>query len=255
MEDEEESLKDAPAQLERKEYTLEDLMLEKELTDHALKLHEIRQQALLRLNKMTDASAKELMNFVLNECIKMSQSELSLLGLLNGDETVLSIHAWSKEAMAQCAVKETVLDLPVAGAGLWAEPIRLRKAVIVNDYCAPHPSKKGCPEGHVQLKRYMGVPVIESNRVVCLGAVANKESKYDASDIKAFEVMLYDMWRLILRKRMETELEERVEEIERMNRAMVGRELTMEELKKENKELTKRIEELSAMLKRNHMLA
>jgi len=210
----------------------------------ALRLHEIRLQSMLKLNRMTDATQKEIMDFVLDDGIRVTQSRFSLLGLLNEDESIFTVHAWTKATMAACDVDDPSLDLPLKGAGLWAEPIRQREAVVINDYSAPHPAKKGMPGGHVKLTRYMAVPIFVDGRIVCLGAVANKEDDYDEADIRALENMLYDMWRLIEHNEMISALKERLDLIERMNRAMVERELTHHESKEENQALRERIAEL-----------
>ena len=68
---------------------------------------------------------------------------------MNEDETVLTMHSWSKEAMAECAMSDKPLVYPLETTGLWGEAARQRKPIVTNDYAAPNPLKKGLPEGHV----------------------------------------------------------------------------------------------------------
>jgi PAS domain S-box-containing protein len=152
---------------------------ERKRAEEALKLHDLRLEALLQLNKMTEASGQDVLGFVREEIIKVTQSEFAFVGFISEDESVMSIDNWSKETMAQCAVVGTPMHFPVEKAGLWGEAIRQRKPVIVSDYDAPHPSKRGYPEGHVPVKRFLGIPV-----------------------------MMNDAWRLISRKKAEAALRE-----------------------------------------------
>jgi PAS domain S-box-containing protein len=181
--------------------------LEHKKADEVLKLHETRLQALLDLNKMAGASQKEILDFVREEVIKVTQSQFAFMGLMNEDESVMSMDNWSRETMAQCAIVDKPIDFTIAEAGLWGEPVRQRKPVVVNDYDAPHPAKKGYPQGHVPIERFLGIPVFDGERIVAVAAVANKVNDYDESDVRAVTSMMNDTWRLIRRKRAEEELQ------------------------------------------------
>jgi GAF domain-containing protein len=53
--------------------------------------------------------------------------------------------------MAECAVAKPPTCYELDKTGIWGEAVRQRRPIIVNDFQAAHPLKKGCPEGHVQL--------------------------------------------------------------------------------------------------------
>ncbi len=168
--------------------------------EEALKLHDLRLQALLNLHKMTPSSQQEILDFVREEIIKITQSEFAFIGFLADDESMMSMDNWSKKTMAQCAVVEKPMHFPIAQAGLWTEAIHQRKPVIVNDYDSSNLEKKGYPKGHVPLKRLLSVPVFEGERIVALAAVANKQTDYDELDVWAATSMMNDMWRLVQNK-------------------------------------------------------
>lgn len=180
---------------------------ERKEAEQALRLHEARLQTLLELNKMSEASQGEILDFVREEVIKITQSEFAFIGFLNEDESIMTIDSWSQEAMAQCVVIDKPMHFPIAEAGLWGEVVRQRKTVVVNNYAA-HRHKKDCPEGHVPIRRFLGVPVFDVNRIVAVAAVANKDKDYDESDIHAVTSMMNDMWRLLKHKRVEEALRE-----------------------------------------------
>ncbi len=66
---------------------------------------------------------------------------------MDEDETVLTMHSWSKAAMAECEIIDKPIVYPVVTTGLWGEAVRQRKPIITNDYVAPNPLKKVIPKG------------------------------------------------------------------------------------------------------------
>lgn len=174
--------------------------------ENQLRLDEQRLQALVKLNEMTDASLQEITDFALEHAVKLTRSTMGYLAFMNDDETVLTMHSWSKEAMKECAIMDKPLVYPVAQTGLWGEAVRQRKPVITNDYTVPNPLKKGYPEGHVPILRHMNSPVFEGDRIVVVAGVGNKPDPYDDSDLVQLRLLMIGMWRLIQRKRAKEEL-------------------------------------------------
>ena len=168
--------------------------------EQGLRLDESRLEALLRLNQMTDASLKEITDFALEEAVRLTQSEIGYLAFLNDDESVLTMHSWSKSAMAECEIIDKPIVYVVETTGLWGEAVRQRRPVITNDYPAPSPWKKGYPAGHVHVTRHMNAPVFEGDRIVVLAGVGNKVEPYDESDVRQLTLLMQGMWRLLHRK-------------------------------------------------------
>jgi PAS domain S-box-containing protein len=209
------------------------LLIERQKGEEALRLDETRLETLLRLNQMTEASLKELTDFTLEEAVRLTKSEIGYLAFMNEDETVLTMHSWSKTAMQQCSIIDKPIIYPVEKTGLWGEAVRQRKPVITNDYAAPSPLKKGCPEGHVHVRRHMNIPVFEGKRIVAVSGVGNKTEEYDESDIRQLTLLMEGMWRLIQRRRTEDELlkhrdhleelvAERAAELKKTNEQLLG---------------------------------
>ena len=174
--------------------------------EKALRLEQSRLEALLRLNQLTDVTLKEITDFALEEAVRLTESEIGYLAFMNEDESVLTMHSWSKTAMKQCAVIDKPIVYPVETTGLWGEAVRQRKPVVTNDYAAPNPLKKGHPEGHVAIARHMNVPVFDGERIVVVAGVGNKEAPYDESDVRELTLLMQGMWRLIRRQQADEEL-------------------------------------------------
>jgi PAS domain S-box-containing protein len=192
---------------------------ERKRAEDALRLDETRFEALFRLSQMADRSPHEILEFALEQQVALTASQVGFLGFLNENMTILTMQAWSSNVVEQCGVEGDSAHFPVEGAGLWAEAIRERQPVIVNDYHAFHPAKKGVPEGHIELRRFMSVPVMDGERIVALAAVANKAEDYVTSDARQLSLFLDGVWNLIQRKKFEQSLQES-ERLASMGRAL-----------------------------------
>jgi signal transduction histidine kinase len=172
----------------------------------ALRLDEERLEALVKLNQMTDVSQKQLTDFALEAAVLLTGSKIGYLAFMNEDETVMTMHSWSAQAMAECAIMDKPRVYPVETTGLWGDAIRQRKPIITNDYAAPNPSKKGYPEGHVPVLRHMNAPIFDGDHIVALAGVGNKETPYDEADVRQLTLLMQGMWRLIQRREAEEDL-------------------------------------------------
>lgn len=193
---------------------------ERKQVEETLKLNEYRLKTLLDLNQMTEATTKQIADFTLEKGVTLTKSTLGFLAFLNEDETVATMHAWSTEAMKQCAIESKPGKFIIAETGIWGESVRQRKVVLINDYSSyHHPRKKGYPQGHVKILRYLGVPIFDGEKIVAIVAVANKKEEYDESDVRQLTLMIDGMWKLIRRKQTEWELRQAQKSAEAANRA------------------------------------
>jgi len=166
-------------------------------------LNEQGLETLYRLNQMADEPLNVLCQFTMEEAVRLTGSTIGYLAFVNEDETVLTMHAWSRSAMQECRIEDKPIVYPVDKTGLWGEAIRQRKPVITNDYSQPNPLKKGCPQGHVSVQRHMNVPIFDDNRIVIVAGVGNKPTDYDETDIRQLTLLMQGMWSLVQRKKAE----------------------------------------------------
>ncbi|MCX6903775.1 MAG: GAF domain-containing protein, partial [Verrucomicrobia bacterium] len=169
-------------------------------------LNTLRTQMLLELHQLAAAPREQVLDFALEASLRITQSRFSFLGLMDDTETVMTIHRWSKEAMTQCTLTSQPTIFPIAEAGLWGDCVRQRKPVLVNDYAAPHPGKKGLPEGHVPIHRFLAVPIFDGQRLVAGAAVANKLGDYTQADSAALTSLMNELWGILQRKQAEEEI-------------------------------------------------
>ena len=179
-----------------------------------LLLNESRMKALLELNTMTQVTVKEITRYVMEKGVELTKSKYGLVGLMNEDESVLTIHAWSRDVMDDCRIYDKPIEYSIDQAGIWAEAVRQHRPIIINDYSSPNPAKKGIPETHVPLTRLITIPVFDNDRVVAIAVVANKDENYDNFDIYQISLLLSGMWQHIKRMNVVDELNQLNDELE-----------------------------------------
>ena len=183
-------------------------------TEGSLKLEEARLEALLELSQMSEAPVEEMAGFTLERGIALTGSKIGFVGFLNEDESIYTLHAVSKAVVKECDVEGNPMHWPVAGGGIWADAIRQRGTLFVNDYSQPHPSKKGLPTGHPAVDRLMIVPVFDGKRIVAVAGVGNKSSDYDKSDERQVALLLSRLWDNVHRNVSRKALEEAYDQLE-----------------------------------------
>ncbi|MFP3908474.1 MAG: GAF domain-containing protein [Archaeoglobaceae archaeon] len=164
-----------------------------------------RLEALWKIAQIIDESHRSLCDHVLNEMTAISHSPYAFYGFLNEAESIMNIYSWSKEVMDTCRIQDKPIRFPITTAGLWADAVRLRRPLIINDYPS-HPQKKGLPDGHVQLTRVMAVPVFRFGRIIAVAAVANKPTDYTQADAKQIESFATNVQIILDHRRVEDEL-------------------------------------------------
>jgi PAS domain S-box-containing protein len=176
----------------------------RERTVQSLQLEEARLDALLQLSQIGEASLRDIANFTLEYAIALTNSKIGFVGFLNEDETVYTLHAVSKDIVKECNVTGDPMQWHVVDAGIWADAIRERRTLFVNDYSPPDPRKRGFPPGHRFVNKFMVVPLLERERVVALAGVGKKAADYDKSDERQVALLLKGMLSYLQKAEAET---------------------------------------------------
>lgn len=160
-----------------------------------------RSAALLQLPQLSETlSEADFMQKALELSEELTHSPISFIHFINDGEKSIELVTWSSRTLKEYCHAVHVTHYPVEQAGIWADALRQHKTIIVNDY-ASYAQKKGLPEGHAHLERFISVPVMENNKVVMLCGIGNKTTHYDDSDIESLQLIANDVWQLVQRKR------------------------------------------------------
>ncbi len=169
------------------------LAVEKRRIDEERSLNERRLKALVRLAKMHRYGFSEVAHFVLEESVKLTRSGMGYFALYDEKRDMLTMYSWSQAGMRECRIEEKPIEYPMDKVGIWGEPVRQKRAIIVNDYASPNPLIKGIPKGHVGLKRLLMIPLMHEGKVIGTAGVANKADHYDNTDLNQFNLLMDGM--------------------------------------------------------------
>ncbi|MEI6680850.1 MAG: GAF domain-containing protein, partial [Mariniphaga sp.] len=118
------------------------------------------------LGLFADAPAltdKELYDQALDIAVKITDSKIGFFHQVSDNQQEVILTTWNDEAKKSCT---TVHDnhYSIETAGNWADCIRQKKALVYNDYPVS-PNRKGLPQGHAPVGRFMSIPVVHEEKV------------------------------------------------------------------------------------------
>ncbi len=158
-------------------------------------------QMRIRLLEMAKShSVTELMQFTIDEVEWLTESSFGFGFIVGEDQDSIIQASYSTNTLQHaCKVPTRTARFSLNNAGVWADAVRERRGVIHNDY----PSlthRKGMPEGHVELKRELVVPVIRNQKIVAILGVGNKLVDYDEDEIVWVSSLADQAWDIIANK-------------------------------------------------------
>jgi PAS domain S-box-containing protein len=185
-----------------------------DITEH--KLAEAINAARLHLVQFSlTHSLDELLEEVLNETEKLTNSLIGFYHFVEDDQINLTLQNWSTRTKAVfCKAKGKGLHYAIDQAGVWVDCVHQRKAVIHNDYAALA-DRKGLPEGHAAVIRELVVPVFRGPKIAAILGVGNKASDYTQTDIETVSRIADLAWEITERKRAEEEVVRLNQELEK----------------------------------------
>ncbi|WP_051283793.1 PAS domain S-box protein [Desulforegula conservatrix] len=178
-----------------------------------------RLQSLIKVSQFRTKDVKELLDFALEEAISLTGSKIGYIYHYDSEKQEFSLDSYSKTVMKECAIVSPKVCYTLENTGIWGEAVRQRRPILINDYNAFHPLKKGYPEGHAHLLRYLTIPVFNNDEIIGVVGVANRETDYNQSDILQLTLLMDSTWKVAERIRSEKELFEAKEAAEAATRA------------------------------------
>ncbi len=185
------------------------LMIKKEVRKKTARLENnlYRNTIMFSVMNQEYSSISDWLDYVLNEIIRMTGSEFGYIYLFDEESNELILNSWSKGVMDDCLVAEKQTVYKLESTSIWGEVIRQRKPMYINDFSASNPLKKGYPEGHVKLEKWMAVPIFEDNKIIATVGLANKPDDFDDNDIYQVTALMSGVWNMIERAKYRDELE------------------------------------------------
>ncbi len=169
----------------------------RKLAESEIVLNNKRLESLLRISQYQTKDVNNLLDFALNEAITLTGSKYGYIYHYHEDRKQFVLNTWSKDVMPDCMVLNPQTTYDLDKTGFWGEAVRQRKPMLNNHFQMPNALKKGYPEGHVQLEKFLTIPVLKFDKIVAVVGVANKPDDYTEADIRQLELMMGSVWNYV----------------------------------------------------------
>jgi PAS domain S-box-containing protein len=200
--------------------TIKDVTALKKMTELLMREDE-RLKSLVSIVQYEPESIQQLLDFALNEAIKLTKSKIGYIYFYDDVKNEFTLNTWSKDVMKECRIMDPQTVYQLHNTGIWGEAVRQSKPIVINDFQADNPLKKGYPKGHSILYKYLTIPIFYQKRIVAVLGVANKETDYNESDVQQLILLMDSVWKAVLRKRTEEELKKQIQQRVDYTRALV----------------------------------
>lgn len=177
-----------------------------------------RLESLLKIAQLEVENADELYTESLDAAIKLTDSKIGYIYYYDEKTELFTLNTWSESVMDVCTIAEKQRVYELNKTGIWGEAVRQRRPIMVNDFTAANPLKKGYPEGHAELFKFLTVPIIYGGKIIAVVGVANKEEDYNDGDIKHLTLLMDVVVQISEKKNAEIKLKETSTKLTELNK-------------------------------------
>jgi PAS domain S-box-containing protein len=178
---------------------------ERKRAEHHLQREIDRERMLLELyDRAQLLSDRELYDYALDQAVSLTYSSIGFFHRVSDDQSSVILTTWNAEALKGCTADYEAV-YPLGDAGNWVDCVRLKRPVVYNDYAAS-PNKRGLPEGHFPVARFMSVPVLEGDKVRFIFGVGNKMEPYEDGDVVQLQLVAAELEKILERRQAEEAL-------------------------------------------------
>lgn len=169
--------------------------------------NEIIMDTRVRLTEFAYTHTKlELQQYLLNELERLTGSKIGFYHSVMSDQITLELQSWSTNTIKyMCKAEGANMHYNIDQAGVWADCVREKRAIIHNDYKSL-PNRRGMPEGHAEVIRQLVVPVMRNEKIVAIVGIGNKHLNYDSWDLEVVSSLADLAWDICEVKRAEEDL-------------------------------------------------
>jgi HD-GYP domain-containing protein (c-di-GMP phosphodiesterase class II) len=186
-------------------------------TEVAAQLRQARLESWFHILQYKTLNLQIWLDYALDEAIKLTRSKIGYIYFYDEARKEFVLNSWSRKVMEACSITEPRTTYKLEQTGFWGEVVRQSHPIILNDFHAPHPLKKGYPEGHSPLDKFMSIPVYQEGAIVAVVGVANKETDYDETDIQQLQWLMAAVWKVVDEKKIEEAQMRQMQELRQRN--------------------------------------
>ena len=164
--------------------------------DEETKRNESRLRKLVDILQYHTDNINDLLDYALEQALQLTESKIAYIYNYHEERKELVLNSWSKDVLPACVVANPQTCYALENTGIWGEAVRQRRPLIVNDFQAANPLEKGGPEGHVNLLKFVAIPIFKGERIVSVVGLANKKTDYDETDILQISLLMDAVWKV-----------------------------------------------------------
>lgn len=176
---------------------------EKNKSLREIKKNEERFKSIVEILQSRPPTTQDLLDLALHKALALTESLYGYIYLYNEERKEFTLNTWSRDVMDDCKVQDPQVIYRLEKTGIWGEAVRQRRPIIVNDFQAHNPHKKGYPEGHVQLTRFMTIPISIQGRIVAVIGMGNKTNEYTDLDTIQLTLLMDAVFKVAAQKEAE----------------------------------------------------
>ncbi len=158
-------------------------------------LSQNRIEALLSLSQRKWKSRDELVDFGLEQAVRLTDSGVGYLYLIDEDQRHRHLHTWPGQPEA-AEFAPNPLKVPVGNSEVWTECVCQKQPIIHNEAAAT-PGTPNLPDLCTPISRHISVPLLEEGQVVAVLGVGKKTSPYSDEDAQQLTLFAQNMWHII----------------------------------------------------------
>ncbi|MGQ8337254.1 ATP-binding protein [Sunxiuqinia sp. A32] len=180
---------------------------EKKIAISLSKKNEARLESLFEISRRTTNTIEELLNYTLDEAVKLTESKLVILFKYDVESesfNLLSHRMHDNDKQLEWAVNNSYkLD----DLGICSDII-IKKQAFQIDNCLQCISEDytNCPFSRFKLSHTLIIPVKDDEQLEALLFLANKETEYDPGDAKQLVLLMSSVWKLLNKQKWQEEL-------------------------------------------------
>ena len=183
----------------------------------ALKVNESRLSSLVTIFQKEFNSKQELLDLTLEEAVKLTGSKLGFISFYDNETEKFNLYSWSKGVMEESDIDKPQTIFNLQDTGIWGETVRQEKPIIINDFQAPNPLKEGYPKGHLELYKFLGIPIKIDKDIVAVVCVANKKTDYKQDDILHLTILMKNTWSVLQKQEKDEFIQKQNRELTKLN--------------------------------------
>jgi len=190
---------------------------ERRRAEERLQRNQERLESIVSVAEKPVRDVQELLSIGLEHALALTGSRYGYLYHYNEERREFTLNSWSGAVMPECAVANPQTLYELDKTGIWGEAVRQRRPIVVNDFAAAHPLKKGYPTGHVHLENFLTIPIFSGLEIVAVLGVANGAGAYGDEDIAQLTLLMASVFRMVERRQAVDDLQRTLAELRRSN--------------------------------------